>query len=133
MMWSENIQAFSAVASWLPNAPIAPHTVDQQLKDPDSLLNWYKKLIALRKTEPALHSGNFELLDSVRDVIHYQRTCPETKSTFNIALNFSVRSRKVMRPTINDTEVEKIKIINGHLVDGHLSGLGCVISTITDT
>lgn len=42
-----------SVANW------RTHNVAQAEADPDSLLHWYRALIALRKAEPALQSGDF--------------------------------------------------------------------------
>jgi glycosidase len=43
--------------------------------DPDSLLNFYRRLIRLRQAEPALASGDFRLVETGRDdVIAWQRS-----------------------------------------------------------
>ncbi len=68
MQWSNDANAGFSTANpvdlYLPVDPSADRpTVDQQDKDPSSLLNEVRRLISLRKTYPALQaSGGFELL-----------------------------------------------------------------------
>ncbi|MBQ1783738.1 MAG: DUF3459 domain-containing protein [Gammaproteobacteria bacterium] len=51
------------------------HNVADQLEDPDSLLNFYKTLIALRKAEPALHQGSMTRVASSRNsVLSFRRS-----------------------------------------------------------
>lgn len=61
MQWSATANAgFSkpGVKTWLPipNDFISVNVADE-VKDPDSMLNWYKQMIALRKSNPALVRG----------------------------------------------------------------------------
>jgi alpha-glucosidase len=49
---------------WLPvQKDYAAINVSSELAAPDSLLNWYRTLITLRRTEPALREGSVILLD----------------------------------------------------------------------
>ena len=46
--------------------------------DPDSVLNFYRRLIALRKAEPALIYGQYDLImDRDRQIYAYTRTLDE--------------------------------------------------------
>ncbi len=62
MQWTPAAHAgFSSVAPWQPvNADYETVNVQTQNADPNSLLNWYRKLIALRMAHPALRVGSFE-------------------------------------------------------------------------
>jgi alpha-glucosidase len=60
MQWDSSPQAgFTTVQKpWLPIPPSASkYNVETESKEPDSILNTYKKLLSLRKTEPALRDG----------------------------------------------------------------------------
>ena len=48
--------------------------VEAQSGDPGSLLQLYRRLIALRRREPALHEGRHEPLDAGGDVLAYARS-----------------------------------------------------------
>src|SRR5213075_2628829 len=60
MQWDSTPQAgFTTVSKpWLPIPPSsAQYNVDAESKDPNSILNTYKKLIGLRRSERALRDG----------------------------------------------------------------------------
>ncbi|TMR95339.1 glycoside hydrolase family 13 protein [Nonomuraea basaltis] len=63
MQWDSSPHAgFSTKIPWLNAHP--DHTevnVERQLEDPDSVLNYYRRLIALRHEEPAVSRGDFTL------------------------------------------------------------------------
>ena len=65
MQWSDGPNAgFSTGIPW--NAiPVTYRTynVADELKNPNSILNWYKGLLALRHTDPALVEGDYVALD----------------------------------------------------------------------
>ena len=51
-----------------------PHTSCEVLRaDPTSILHLYRRLLAARRASPALHAGEWRLLDSPRDVLAYER------------------------------------------------------------
>jgi alpha-glucosidase len=65
---------FSAVRPWLPVGPDhAALAVDRQAADPDSLLNLTRRLVALRKAEPALRLGRLERLAAEGDLLTFER------------------------------------------------------------
>jgi alpha-glucosidase len=67
MQWTPGPQAgFSTnPQTWLPiPANHATINVASESADPDSLLNWYKRLIALRASQPALHGGAMTMIDT---------------------------------------------------------------------
>ena len=66
MQWTDGSEAgFSTNAkTWLPvAADYKTVNVKTESSQPDSMLNWYKKLIAMRRSNPALHAGAFALLN----------------------------------------------------------------------
>lgn len=64
MQWSSGLNAgFSKAKPWLPVAEnYRTHNVAVESKDPQSVLNFYKSLLSLRKSEPALRDGAYRSL-----------------------------------------------------------------------
>ncbi|MGR5119850.1 glycoside hydrolase family 13 protein [Vibrio astriarenae] len=76
MQWNATKETgFSSVTSWMPVNPNYPTiNVAQQQQDPNSILNFYKKLIQVRKQHQALIYGDFELLfEEHEDLFVYAR------------------------------------------------------------
>ena len=67
MQWNSSTSAgFSTNPNtWLPVAPDYKHVnVEAESRDPDSMLNWYKKLIALRRGNSAIRHGEMTMLET---------------------------------------------------------------------
>ena len=65
---------FSDAEPWLPVDPRhLPLAVDRQEADPGSMLNWTRRLIALRKSRPALRTGGLELVDAPEPLFAFHR------------------------------------------------------------
>jgi alpha-glucosidase len=99
MQWNASTNAgFSTAATtWLPVAPDYK-TVNVEVEDanPDSLLNWYKKLIDLRRTNPALRDGTFAMLDRTNpNVLSYLRKGPAGSPSVVVALNFTAQPQTI--------------------------------------
>jgi alpha-glucosidase len=97
MQWTAGPQAgFSTNAqTWLP-IPASYKTLNAavEAKEPDSQLEWFKRLIALRRTNPALHDGTMTMLDTANpDVLSYVRR--EGGSTVVVAINFTAEAKTV--------------------------------------
>jgi alpha-glucosidase len=76
MQWNDSPNAgFSQAAPWLPvPASYKTHNVASELKDPDSVLQFYKRLLTLRHHEPALLDGDYVALNQDNaDVLSYLR------------------------------------------------------------
>jgi alpha-glucosidase len=59
---------------WLPWPPAATtRNVASQREDDDSILHLYRRLLAARRTAPALQVGTWRLLDAPPDVLAYER------------------------------------------------------------
>jgi alpha-glucosidase len=76
MQWNYSPNAgFSQAAPWLPvPASYKTHNVASELKDSDSVLQFYKRLLTLRHHEPALLDGDYVGLNQDNpDVLSYLR------------------------------------------------------------
>jgi alpha-glucosidase len=98
MQWNGSTAAgFSSnPKTWLPVAPNYKQVnVQAESQDPGSMLNWYKQLIALRRTNPALHDGSMKMLDAGnQNVLAWSRTAPNAKSLV-VACNFTAEPQTV--------------------------------------
>jgi alpha-glucosidase len=98
MQWSDAAQAgFSTNAhTWLPVTDNYP-TVNAQaeLADPHSLLNWYRHLIALRRSNAALRNGRTVMLDPANaQVLSFARVATNG-TTVVVALNMSAEPHTI--------------------------------------
>ena len=96
MQWDESENAgFSKAKPWLGvNRNYRYINCASQKDDPDSVLNFYKTLIALRKNTECLVYGEFIPVFADDRLLIYQRKLNEEKYT--VALNFS--SHKIKLP-----------------------------------
>jgi alpha-glucosidase len=86
-----------AAEPWLPLAPDAPALcVAAQREDPGSLLSLYRRLLALRRAEPALALGSWELLHAGGGVLAYARELGARRLV--VALNLSSEPAPVALP-----------------------------------
>lgn len=92
MQWSDNaFSGFSENQPWLPvNPDYKIINVKEQQFNPDSILNFYKKLIQLRKQFKALHAGYWIPVQTGEDgIIIYYRIKGDEKML--VILNFTSR------------------------------------------
>jgi len=103
MQWdTSNAQAgFSAnPKTWLP-VPSSYRAINVQAEraDPNSLLNWHRELISLRRTNPALATGQMQMLDVQNTkVLSYARVAQDGRKVL-IALNMSGEAQTVSLDT----------------------------------
>ena len=82
----------TAAKAWLPIPPSASkYNADNESKDPDSIFNAYKRLLALRKSEAALRDGVQVSVGDDPDVFAYLRKAGD--ETVFVLLNMSARER----------------------------------------
>jgi alpha-glucosidase len=99
MQWdaSKNAGFSTAERPWLPvAASSAEYNVKAESQDPGSILSFYKRLLALRQSEPALRDGRY--LPVNRDdpfVLAYLRKNPGSGDAILVVLNMSAESRTV--------------------------------------
>jgi alpha-glucosidase len=100
MQWSPDTQAgFTRGEPWLPVAPdYRDVNVAAQRDEAKSMLALYRRLIALRRAEPALEVGRFELVETQGEVLAYVRRSRRGESDFLIALNLGAQPRRVPLP-----------------------------------
>ena len=99
MQWdSTNHAAFSEAKPWLPvNQDYPLRNVASQENDPSSLLTWYKRLILMRKSHEALHSGSIDFLPMEnKNILCYTRRANDEKIL--VLLNFSTRNEVTTLP-----------------------------------
>jgi alpha-glucosidase len=101
MQWDDSAFAgFSAAKPWLPVHPdYIQRNVVSQRADPDSIFNFTRKLLALRKEMPALRCGDFIPLQAKHGVLAYLRQTEE--QSVLVAVNFSSRKKKFALPRGN--------------------------------
>ena len=91
MQWSAGAGAgFTTGTPWLPiGADAAARNVEVQERDPASLLNWHKRLIALRRTNAALREGATTLVGAADPaVLAWVRHAPGHAAVL-VATNFT--------------------------------------------
>lgn len=98
MQWSAAISSgFSKNAKpWVPVASnYRTHNVQTELADPDSILNYYKKLISLRRTNPPLSDGEYKGLAQppATKILAYTRTAG--KATVLVATNMGATAQSL--------------------------------------
>jgi len=99
MQWTPGPQAgFSTNPhTWLPIPPdYKTVNVEVESANPDSLLNWYKRLIALRRDNASLRDGGFVMLQKGNpDVLSYLRTGVNGSEPVVVAINMTGRPQHV--------------------------------------
>lgn len=99
MQWSNAPNAGFCPAGISPWLPVHPNyargiNVANQLDNPASLLNFYRRLIHLRKQTPALQTGEYQpLLQKSPDVLSFLRIGKDARQTCLVVLNMSGRRR----------------------------------------
>ena len=93
MQWNSQ-GGFSESTPWIRmNSNYQTINVEDSLKDPQSILHFYKKLIQLRKNNDTLIKGSFKPLYMKKDIFIYQREFKN--STYVIVSNMSKRYQKM--------------------------------------
>ena len=89
VQWNNHAFAgFSTVEPWIAvNDNYEKINVEQALANPDSIFYTYQKLIALRKANPIMIWGDFELVDTQEEVFAYLRKYQG--ETWLVVTNFS--------------------------------------------
>jgi len=99
MQWddSKNAGFSTAVAPWLPVAPdYTTVNVKTEQSKPDSLLNWNKRLIAMRRKDPTLRDGKQVMLDETNpSVLSYVREGVGGSPAIVVTLNFTGEEQTV--------------------------------------
>jgi alpha-glucosidase len=93
MRWDGSAKAgFTSGDPWLPvGVEVERVNVAAERDDPASMLSLHRRLLALRRAEPALHAGGFELLGTRNDVLAYAREADGRR--FVVLVNFAREAR----------------------------------------
>ncbi|MGA9475650.1 MAG: alpha-glucosidase [Terriglobales bacterium] len=137
MQWNSSTNAgFSEKTPWLPVPPsYVTHNVESELKDPNSVLSVYKKVLALRHTNIALVEGSYTALnEDDPNVMSYLRSY-KGKAVL-VALNMSDAPRTVkfdlarqgfstftLTPLVGGWESDKLNVLS-------LEPFGAVIAEV---
>ncbi len=93
MQWNDGFDAgFSTAAkTWLPIAPdYKTVNVKTEESEPDSLLNWNKKLITLRRNDPTMRDGEMVMINTESEsVLAWVRKAVDGKPAEVVAMNFT--------------------------------------------
>ncbi len=99
MQWTPGPQAdFSTDPhTWLPVPPsYKTINVQTELANPDSQLEWYTHLIALRRSNHALHDGAMAMLDSSNpNVLSWVRSTGDGEPAVVVAMNFTAQPQTI--------------------------------------
>jgi alpha-glucosidase len=137
MQWNAGEHAgFTTGTPWLRLAADWPtNNVEAQSRDAGSMLALYRRLIALRRAQPALNRGNHEALDTEGEVLAYARNCEGQRLV--VLLNFGAAAAPISpalmprQPTVlASTDPARAELINGPLVLAPHEGV--VIGTVND-
>jgi alpha-glucosidase len=91
MRWDSTLTAgFSGARPWLPVGPeVETINVEAQRGDPASMVSLYRRLLELRRSEPALHGGAWQEVSVAGSAMAYLRTDGDRR--FAVALNLAGR------------------------------------------
>jgi len=137
MQWSaEEHAGFTTGAPWLRLAADWPtNNVEAQSRDAGSMLTLYRRLIALRRRQPALNRGNYEALDTEGEVLAYARNGEGQRLV--VLLNFGASPAPIspaLTPrqpiVLASTDAARAEFIQGPLVLAPCEGV--VIGTASD-
>ncbi len=126
MQWSAGENAgFSTGRPWLPvGADYRRVNVDDESADPYSLLNFYRRLIAIRKEKKALHAGEWKpVLKGHHGTLGYYRRY-EGETVF-VALNFTGKAKRVH---LHDRGQWKVILSTHRFTNTHFTSLDFTLS-----
>jgi alpha-glucosidase len=126
MQWNTATNAgFSNQDPWLPVPPsYATHNVASESKDPNSVLNVYKKVLALRHTSAALREGTYTALnEDDPNVMSYLRSYKGKAVLVVLNMSDSVRTVKfdlsaqgfplfTLTPLVGSAESDKYNVLS---------------------
>ena len=111
MQWTPGPQAgFSTDPhTWLPVASDYKQVnVETESREPASLLSWYKQLIAMRRTDAALHFGSLTMLNTADpSVLAYVRKAADGHAII-VAVNCTANEQKVSFTGAGGTRVQTL-------------------------
>ena len=120
MQWSsEKFAGFSSVEPWLSSPDnFTRFNVEAQERDPNSVLNFYRQLVRLRKSKKIISDGAIEFIERENpDVLAYRRTLDD--ASLIVLCNFRSVVGSLYEKTLADYFAQGYKKILGNY-DGFL-------------
>lgn len=125
MQWNDSQNAgFTSGQSWLKvNPNYKEINAESQLKDENSIFNYYKKLIKIRKSNPVVVYGKYELmLEENKEIFAYTRTLENemllvicnfigNETEFVLERKFEFKSKELLISNYNVNENDSIESI----------------------
>ena len=133
MPWDSSPYAgFSTAEPWLPlNEDWPTRNVAAQEKQPQSMLNLHRRLLALRREHSALSVGDIEVLPSEDEVLQYERR--HESERLLVVLNLGAQSRSVILPDGSKAGAMLISTREARAFDGRLlPDEGLVLQLVKD-
>jgi oligo-1,6-glucosidase len=120
MQWENTINGgFSTGKPWLKvNPNYDSVNVANQEKDPNSILNYFRKMVQLRKTEPTLIYGDWQLIDINNPSVFAYTRALEGKKLL-VLLNFKAKIAKI---DTKGLDLSKAKALIGNFATPSVSG-----------
>jgi alpha-glucosidase len=120
MQWTGGAQAgFSTATPWLPLGYDYQYcNVESQAQDRDSMLGLYRRLLALRRAEPALSVGTYKPLIEQGQIMAYLREAGEQR--FLVVLNLGSRPGHVPLEAVGLGEI--VVATDGRREGEHVTG-----------
>ncbi len=95
MSWTNNIRGFTGGKPFRPVSPnVATYNAAAQLKNPYSILAFYKAMLSLRNTLPSIAQGSYDAPFVDGSVIGYQRKWGDERTL--VLTNYGTTSAKVL-------------------------------------
>ncbi len=106
---------YKGTGEWWDKRNMKPNdgiSLEEQQKDPNSLWNYYKQLIRLKKLHPALALGEYRTIPNTKDnVFSFMRTHEQEKVL--VVINLSGDTEEVMIDPYEDYSIARLKLISG--------------------
>jgi alpha-glucosidase len=121
MPWDTTPQAgFTSAEPWLPlGADWLTRNVASETEDPGSMLSLYRRLLVVRRANPALELGDISLVPAKHGVLQYERR--DAENCLLIALNLTAEPRDVLVPEGLVVLELLVSTIPGRSFDGRLA------------
>ncbi len=114
MQWTPDGGFSTSAETWLPMGPdLKNRNVETELADPGSVLNLYRRLLAVRKSSEALTVGDYHEVESANDdVLMYERVAGEERVIVGVSFADSSVAVAVTGEVLVSTDLR----------DGHADG-----------